>query len=220
MKILRIFLLFSSLLLTAANAQELRSATDYYKAANDLFKLGRLGQAFAYYEKADALAPGNRDVEHNMAVTLKQLQQSSANPERHSFWVNRVIPISKRFGAIAYFMLGLSALVFAWCAQRAKSKTRLRDAIKEPSFIAGGFFFVVCAGLATMISIAQQANLGVVVADVGAVRSGPSEKFTELTKLVAGSNFVLTEEKKPGWRQIEFSSGNLGWIEEKSILEL
>lgn len=199
----------------------LKTAADYYNAANCLFKLGKLGTAYGYFLKSSSLSPSNDDIRFNLALTKKLLSQSSSAPQMHSFWVNIFIPFSRQYGALPECFFILTCLGFLFCTRKAqKGMVKYSEVLKRPVFILGCSLLIL--GLSTLITfaVAQRTNLGVVVSDIVVVRSGPGDKFTELTKLVAGANFKLNDEKNSTWRQIEFTSGNIGWIEEKDIIEL
>lgn len=200
----------------------LKGAADYYNAGNCLFKLGRLGHALAYYEKANGLAPGNTDIAYNLELTKEELRKAGALPKSRSFWTGWFVPFSKSFSEVwVNLVLTIATALVAWLAFRARKQgLKLRQALSETRFATALGLWVICVALATATSVAQSTRLAAIVSENGVVRSGPSETFTELIRVPAGSKVEVLDDSREGWQQIRFSLGNVGWIMEKDLLLL
>jgi tetratricopeptide (TPR) repeat protein len=243
----RIWCLFTCLMLSfslLANAQELastlydqgkyqealevleknglRSAADYYNAGNCHFRLGKLGRALAYFEKADAMAPGNEDIRYNLRFVEASLEKTGALARNLSFWSSRVIPFVRGVPEPFFdLLLALATSALAWISYRAKRQgLRFRQAFSHPAFLTVLSIWALTGALTSLAMMAHGVQYAAVVADSGVARSGPSETFTELFKIPAGSKVELTGESREGWAQVRFSLGNVGWIMEKDLLTL
>ncbi|MBI3544433.1 MAG: tetratricopeptide repeat protein [Deltaproteobacteria bacterium] len=200
----------------------LKSAQDYYNAGNCLYKLGRLGQALGYFEKANALAPNDPDIRYNLSLSERALEKAGSAVKDQSFWMGSVVPIARRVPEpLADTLLALSTFAVAVVAFRAKRKSlRFAKAVAQPPFLVTLATWLLVATATTAVFLAHQARLAAVVADVSVGRSGPNDSFTELFKLPAGTTVELTGESRDGWQQVRFSLGNVGWIVEKDLLTL
>lgn len=200
----------------------LKTAADYYNAGNALYRTGKIGQALAYFEKAHVLAPRNGDIKYNMNLARETLGKSGSLPKDQSFWFGTFVPVARQIPEeFADLLLAVTTAALALLSYRArKRKLPFPKAVSQPNFLAvlGIWFFV--GALTAGAVMAHRAKLAAVLADSGVARSGPSDTFTELFKLPAGTMVELTGETRDGWRQVRFSLGNVGWIGDKDLLEL
>lgn len=201
---------------------ELRTASDFYNAGNCYYKLGRLGQAFAYFQKASTLAPSDDDVQYNLKLTESFLEKKGGVLQASTLWSGRAMPLLRRISEVfADLLLALCTVALAIVCNRLKKKSfRLKRVLTEPSFLfVLGLWSFSCAFTIAVV-MTHSTKLAAVISDSGIARSGPSETFTELSKLPPGSQVELTGENREGWSQIRFSLGNVGWIMEKDLLKL
>lgn len=201
----------------------LQSAQDYYNAANSLFRLGKLGKALAYYEKANALSPGNDDIEQNLTLTREYFEKSNVATKDQSFWFGKAVPFLKQTPEwLVHLIFALTSLLLALLFFRAERKaTKLADFfVQTPAVFAVLFAWLLTCGLEATYFTAKKVHWATVASDLVTARSGPGETFTELFKVSAGAKVELTGKSKDGWNQIRFSLGNVGWVMEKELLEL
>lgn len=190
----------------------LNTAADYYNVGNCYYRLGQLGRALAYYEKALTLAPGNGDIKYNRDLALENLNRTGALPKNSSLWNGKIVPFSKRIPQ-TWLMLaysGISLLLGLVCFRTRKSR-------KLWPIIATWACFTL---VFTTALFAQRVRIGKVISETAVAFSGPKETFTELFRLPAGTSVELTSEKRDHWRQVKFSQNKVGWIPEKDLLEL
>lgn len=199
-----------------------RSAADFYNAGNCYYRLGHIGQAMSYYQKAATLAPGDDDIRYNLKLVEALADKQGSLARDQSFWSGRLLPLARRTSeAFTDFLLALCTLALALAAYRAKKrKLKLAIAVLQPTFLALFGVWALAGATTTVTILAHHAKLAAIVADLGVARSGPADTFTELFKLPAGTTVELTGESREGWQQIRFSLGNVGWIMEKDLLDL
>lgn len=200
----------------------IKNSVDYYNAANCLYRLSRFGLSLAYFQKALALQPSNTDIRYNLKLAEEALNKTGQLTKDKSFWRGQVIPLAYEFGeTIPYIIVTVIAAALAFFTfRKAKSGFQLKNYFTDPLFVSLFFTFIASAAAAITVTTALNAKLAVVVADSTVARSGPSESFTELFRLNAGTTIELTGDVREGWNQIKFSIGNIGWISEKDLLNL
>ncbi len=200
----------------------LKTGADFYNAANCYFRLGETGRSYAYYQKAEALLPGNDDIASNLALAAAALDKNGVLMKDSSLWRGKIVPLSKRTREdVLYFAISALTLWISTLAFRAKSSAlNLAGLFRRGSFLLALTFWAVSVLASVTLLITRATPLAVVTADAIAARSGPSETFTELFKLTAGTRVESSDRRQAGWVQIRFSLGNVGWVMEKDLLIL
>ena len=133
--------------------------------------------------------------------------------------LQRFLPILRCTLFLVFLISSTLALgIISFRAQRQKS--RLLATVQEPAFILTFVLWIFIAAGAAVLLTAKQTPIAIVTADLVAAKSGPSDTFTELFKVTAGTKVEVTGESRDGWTQIRFSLGNVGWIMEKDLLTL
>ncbi len=208
--------------LEALNQVGLVTAADYFDVGNCYYRMGKVGQALGYFEKASALAPGDDDIRYNLRLVEGLAQKAGALNRDQTYWTGLIVPLLQRIPEAAVdFFFALCSVALGWTALRAKKRgRRFFRAVQQPEFVLIAVVWLLAASATVATALGQRTRLAAVIADVGVGRSGPSDTFTELFKVTAGTTVELTGEKREGWRQIRFSLGNVGWIMEKDLLPL
>ncbi|MBI2604692.1 MAG: hypothetical protein HYW49_01300 [Deltaproteobacteria bacterium] len=208
--------------LQALEKTGIKTGADFYNAANCYFRLGETGRAYAYYQKAATLLPGSDDIASNLALAAATLDKSGALMKDGSIWRGKIVPLSKRAREdVLYFAISALTLWIAALAFRAKSSAlTLAGLFRKGNFLSALIFWAAGVLTGATLLIARSTPLAVVTADAIAARSGPSETFTELFKLTAGTRVESGDRRQAGWVQIRFSLGNVGWVMEKDLLTL
>lgn len=208
--------------LQALERAGLKTGADFYNAANCYFRLGEIGRAYAYYQKAATLLSGNDDVASNLAFAAATLDKSGALMKDGSLWRGKIVPLSKRAHEdVLYFAISAMTLWIGILAFRSKSSAlSLIGLFRRGSFLSALAFWAVGVLACATLLVARSTPLAVVTADAIAARSGPAESFTELFRLTAGTRVESSDRRQAGWVQIRFSLGNVGWVMEKDLLIL
>ncbi|MGE4232185.1 MAG: hypothetical protein AB7F43_02550 [Bacteriovoracia bacterium] len=187
----------------ALQQKGLHSAADYFNAGNCLHKLGKFGQAQAYYKKALLLAGWDSDIAYNLDINSQKLSDNSFSI---LFFLKR-IPVSLVDLIFAVTTLLMALLLFV---------TRLR-------FTTGLIAWCGALVLYVLFLVYGQAHLGVVTGDNVVARSGPKETFAELFRISSGSTIEILSEQREGYSQIRAStasSGGVGWLKNEDWIEL
>jgi hypothetical protein len=184
------------------------SAPVAYNLGNANFRLGRIGLAVIWYERARRLDPRDGDTRYNLDV----IRAGTRDPEAgFGETLDRLVTPAELpwlFTALSWIICGLSGLVL-WGGLPGR---RARTAI-----IASGL-------LLTAVSawwIYRARDLGspwaVVVAPQTDVRSGPGDQFTVGYTVPEGRRALILNNR-PGWTEIAVPGESLkGWVREDTL---
>lgn len=192
----------------------------YYNLGNSYFRIGQLGYAVLFYEKALKLNPNFEDAEFNLLV-VKARTIDKINPVPKLFlfeWWESIINI---FGVTGWlivltilFALFLFAL-FNYITGRSIETQKLSFFSSSLLFALLIFFVIVLVG---RINYNERNVRGVVVINMVSVKYAPDEKSSDAFILHEGADFKI-EDKIDDWYKVRLIDGKIGWIE-KNALEI
>jgi tetratricopeptide (TPR) repeat protein len=209
---------YQDLLSIASSHQE--DPLFYYDLGSLAFRMGRLGPAVAYLEKADHLKRHDPDIQHNLEVVRANLAQT-LGPERidpASTWSESLadhVSLEEIRG-----VLGLLVLILSIFWIRGYLKThKIRVALLGPSAVIGGFCLLGVTGLYGIERFAHDRPPAIVLAK-SAVRSGPGENYAELTQIDSGEKLRVLDlaDRPTDWLQVRYSQEGIGWIKASDVL--
>lgn len=188
----------------------------YYNIGNTYFKLGQIGQAILYYERARRSMPGDDDVLANLELVRSQTTDQITPLPR--FWLLRVVD--------AWVAL-LPRTALIWLVATAYVSTMtvvalmiLRLRSSQAAAVWGRR--VATAGAA--LTIVFGVNLGVRELGVGhagdavilaaevTVQSAPSDDGSLQIFVVHEGTTVRVERRSEAWVEIVLEDGKVGWI--------
>ena len=193
----------------------------YYNLANAYFKLGELGEAILYYNRALRIAPANEDVRHNLALAEAQTKDRIA--EVPEFFLNRWLrTIRNSMSCTAWSVLSLVSfgvlLVFALLFLLA-SNIKWRKA---------GFYGALCAFLLfvalTSFAVSSRNDMllhdeAIVMGSAISVKSSPDNSATDLFVLHEGTKVKLLSEVDE-WCEVVIADGKKGWTLKSNVEEI
>ena len=193
----------------------------YYNLANAYFKLGKMGKAILYYNKALRIAPSQEDIRHNLALAEAQTKDRiTVIPE---FFLNRWLrTVRNAMSCTAWSVLSLLSLalilVFALLFLLA-SRIRWRKV---------GFYCAMCAAVLFIVTTAfalssrtdmLSHNEAIVLSSAISVKSSPDRSATDLFVLHEGTKVRILSEMDE-WNEVVIADGKKGWVEAKNIEEI
>jgi tetratricopeptide (TPR) repeat protein len=198
----------------------------YYNLGTIEYRRDQLGPAVAYLEKANRLQPHDAAIQSNLrAARLKLghlIGEDHLDPASTSFEAFAdTVPIAEIRGGI-----GLLCLVLTLFWIRSYLKTR---SLTQTLFKPVGFLGILALGVVLALYGAERVAAShppAVVIDRQTVRSGPGDRFLELSQVESGSKLRLMgpSEKAEGtgepWLQVRFSADGIGWVRASSLLLL
>jgi hypothetical protein len=190
------------------------SGSLYFNIGNAYFKLGDLGHAILYYERAQRLLPRDEDVLANLQLA-RSLTADEITPlprfwllRAVSWWVQLVsTSLLRLIVATAYLaaMLGIATMVL---------RRGTNIAVAGRWMTACGAALVVIFGINLLVRelrIGQPEEAVVMVEEVS-VRSAPSDDAALTVFAIHEGTKVRVDRRTDEWLEIVLEDGKVGWV--------
>lgn len=210
-------------------AEEYRAIADggeyslklYYNLGNAYFKLGDMGRAILFYNRALRLAPSNEDVRHNLSLAESQIKDRiTAVPE---FFVKTWMrALRNAMSCTAWSILSLLAAA-AFLAMVLLFLLASPIVVRKMGFY-GGVVMLLLFVCTTSLAVASRNDIlsregAVVLSSAISVKSSPDCSATDLFVLHEGTKLrILTEVD--GWYEVVIADGKKGWIESHTVEQI
>ncbi|MBQ7856666.1 MAG: tetratricopeptide repeat protein [Alistipes sp.] len=194
------------------------SAKLYYNVGNTYFKLGDMGRAILYYNRALRLTPNADDVQHNLKIAQAHTKDNITQiPE---FFLGRwVRTLGRSCSPTAWSIFSLASvgvmLVFLLLFLLGTS-LRVRKA---------GFYGTLAALLLVIFSsgfaLSERHDVltredAIVLSSAISVKSSPDRSATDLFILHEGTAVRILSEVE-GWCEVVIADGKKGWTESSNV---
>ena len=194
-----------------------KGAVILYNLGNCAYKMGNKGLALAYWRKAEKQwgLLGKDELKYNIYLVKKEFLKNDAN----TFVIlvenfkNNFISFVKNIPLLVLQASFLVVWIFLFLY--------LKYLYKKKHKILIIILFLLIAIFGTLLTIRYSLKLiryGVVIGQEVPVLSGPSESFSELTKLPEALE-VIIKKKSDEYYKIKFAE-RFGWIKAKDIVEI
>ncbi len=190
----------------------------FYNLGNAYYRIGKIGYAIMYYEKAAKLSPDDEDVKHNLQLAQMNVKDKiEALPSFFLFriWESILSGLSAdgwTMMSYALFLLFLFALGFYFFAKNiAQQKAAFY------SFVVLLIFFLISASL-LIVKLNQESKLkyGIVLNTSLTAKTSPDPQGKDAFVIHEGLK-VKVEDKVDKWIKIRLEDGQIGWVEKESI---
>ena len=210
-------------------AEEYRAIVDggeyslklYYNLGNAYFKLGDMGRAILFYNRALRLAPSNEDVRHNLALAESQIKDRiTAVPE---FFVKTwVRALRNAMSCTAWSVLSLLTAA-AFLAMLLLFLLASPIVVRKVGFY-GGVAMLLLFICTTSFAVASRNDIlsregAVVLSSAISVKSSPDRSATDLFVLHEGTKLRILAEVD-GWYEVVIADGKKGWIESHTVEQI
>lgn len=198
-----------------------QSGSLYYNMGNCYYKLGQIGKAILFYEKAKRLMPRDEDLNQNLALTnLSVVDKIEEQPQFVLFRIwNGFIHLIPR-NILVWFVIGWYLLtdffLVLWIIGRGFS---FRFILIRIAIVLGVILFIF--GFALIGQIQQEKNRvdAVIMVNKVEVMSAPGESSgVEIFALHEGTK-VRIDKFSGQWVKIVLPDLNVGWVR-KEVLEI
>jgi tetratricopeptide (TPR) repeat protein len=199
-------------------SQGYEGASLYYNLGNAHYRLGKVGYAILYYEKALKLSPADEDAKHNLAIAKLNIKDKVDElPQFFIFNIWEGLLASFSVSGWTYFVYVVYILlllcVIAYFFSRSSTQQRL-------SFFSGvglsALLILLIILLTVKINKEYNIKNGIIVENVITVKSSPDNSSKDEFVVHEGLK-VRLEDKVDDWVKIRLADGKIGWISEKSI---
>lgn len=188
----------------------------YYNLGNTYFKTGELGKSILYLEKAQKLAPRNKDIHHNLRFAYARTADN-IEPLPHLFFVNWWFSLLNFFSASKWAVLGISLLWFAvilwglYIFLKAK-KVKLGSIL----FLSLSLVFLFLAYQKNNYD--KDSNSAIILQKAVNTKSSPNHNAQEMGTIHEGLK-VSVQDSVDNWYKIRLQDGSETWVK-KEVLAL
>ena len=197
------------------------SAELYYNMGNAHYKLNNVAESVYYFEKALQLAPGDKEIQNNLAYAQNMtIDAIDVQPE---------VGFSKLFKNIINYLdyevwaklsiifMALFVALFLWYYFSSNTG---KKRVAFISFIVSLFCFAMTFSLAFQkLEMDKKNNPAIVFAHESSVKNDPNPNGQELFQLHEGTKVQILESFE-NWDKIKLSDGKIGWIRASDIKPL
>jgi len=190
----------------------------FYNLGNSYFRIGKLGYAVLYYEKAHKLAPSDEDINHNLAfVNLQTVDKIETLPPFFLFewWENLLALFSVTgwtiFTYIIYVLLLGIVVLYTFAS----------GSFIQRLTVYGGLFTVLLLALSITIlavNVNRENNVkkAVVVEQTATAKLSPDNKSNDAFIIHEGLK-VTVEDHLSNWIKVRLEDGKIGWLTNDNI---
>ncbi len=189
----------------------------YFNLANAYYKNKNLPAAILNYERAQRLAPNNKDILFNLELSnLQIVDRIEPAPELFfaQWWNNLSATFSSNTWAVLVIIL-VNAVFLVAAAFFILRTSRARKLI----FLTGITLLLVTAftlSLAVTQTRQQRRANAIIFSPVIYMKSSPDEKSENVVSIREG-NKVTVLDKVGEWRKVQLINGSTGWIPAKAL---
>ncbi|WP_420633433.1 tetratricopeptide repeat protein [Candidatus Palauibacter sp.] len=191
----------------------LESGELHYNIGNAYFKLGELGRAILFYERARIELPGDENVRVNLELA-RSLTADQITP-LPGFWVPRVVSWAVRLVPRAWLIaiVTLAYLVLAsTLLYRLLSAAGPRPWTTRVVMAAAALTILAGANLAIREFGIGRAERGVILQTEAAVQSAPSDDPSLQLFTIHEGTVVRIDRRSSEWLEIVLEDGKVGWV--------
>lgn len=195
----------------------------YYNMGNSYYRMGQIGSAIRYWEKARRLEPRNSGVNHNLAVARLQMTDKMVIPKAflpfQIWWDMRDglgVAMSFRLSGYLLFITVLLLIIVSIFKSRPIARKRITP-----------FIITVFLGFVLFLSLALDGRrynrthqYGILLKKQVEVKSAPRNESNTLFMLHEGSKVRILNQSGTDWLEISYFDDKVGWIKSKEIGEI
>jgi tetratricopeptide (TPR) repeat protein len=202
------------------------SASYYFNLGTIYYRLGRLGEAVGYLEKANRTSPHDPDIQYNLNLIQNALGRviGAEKLDPSSTWVEQLADrISLEEVRTTLGTVGI-LVILLWLRVYLKARS-LRRLLMNPACLIALVAFGLTSGVYGIQRWAE-ASPPAICLSRQVIRSGPGDHFLELAKAEEGSKIRILgpsandSTKNEIWNQVRYSREEVGWIRASSLLAL
>lgn len=190
----------------------------YYNLGNTHYRLGDLGYAIYYYEKALKLSPSDEDIIQNIKIAgSRTIDKINDVPKIFitRWWDALVVALGVSGWSFVLILVFALFLFYLGLYLLAKKSSLQRIAFYSGSGVLCLLILVFVVWMARL-NIETSENLGVLLEKTASVKVSPDLQSNDAFVVHEGTKFTL-EEKINNWYKIKLADGKLGWLPQSSI---
>ncbi len=190
----------------------------YYNLGNAYFKMGRLGQARLYYERAKRFMPDDVALNENLKLLQKRLVDKIQQPPKFflSVWWAWFLGLFSLSLLTYLVVLSFWLFLLAWAYYLFLKKQRHKERGKGLIIVMLFIFLLFSITLFDKINRVDNTQYGVILKPAVTVYSEPRKEATEIFIVHEGTKVQILRENQ-GWLEIKLDDGKTGWLLANSL---
>lgn len=196
-------------------------ASLYYNLGNAHYRLGKIGYAILYYEKALKFSPSDEDIKHNL--TLSKLNLKDKVDSLPPFFIFNIwegllgsFSVSGWTVIVYIFFILLLIPVIAYFFSRNSTQQRI-------SFFSGAVLFALLLISVVLLTVKMNKEFkikdGIILETAVTAKYGPDTTEKDVFVIHEGLK-VRFEDRVDNWVKIKLDDGKVGWIMKHSVGEI
>ena len=196
----------------------LESAELYYNLGNAYFRDNEIAKALLYYEKAQLIDPGDRDIRNNIEYARTRIEDKIIGVDTF-FLQSWFDAVQNMLGSNAWANISIVLFLILMAALSMFVFTRYIT-VKKAAFYAG-IVVIVLLIFTNVFSVRQKYKLtnrdtAIIMAGSVSVKSSPDSSSKELFVIHSGTKVRINKEDGR-WLEIEIENGNVGWMTREQL---
>jgi tetratricopeptide (TPR) repeat protein len=193
----------------------------FYNLGNSYYRIGKIGPAILYYERALKLSPSDGDIKHNLNFArLSTVDRIQPLPTFFLFewWEGVLNSFTENGWAYIVFILYLLVIFLAG------SYFFARSIIQQKLVLFSGVAAILVLAISISLLVVKinreaTAKSGVILEQFVTVKSSPDPKSTDAFIIHEGLKVNL-EDNLDEWVKIRLADGKVGWIENNYVEQI
>jgi tetratricopeptide (TPR) repeat protein len=185
----------------------------FYNLGNAYYRIGKLGYAILYYEKALKLSPSDEDVRHNLVlVNLQTIDKIETLPGFFLFeWWESLLALFSVSGW-AIFTYVIYVLLLAVIVVYVFTSDPLVQRISVYSGLAVILFLALSITILS-VNLNRENNVkkGIIIEQIATAKLAPDNKSNDAFVIHEGLK-VTVEDRLSNWLKIRLEDGKIGWL--------
>ena len=194
--------------------QNIESGEVYFNLGNAYYRLGQVGPAMLYYEKARKFLEGDPGLDQNIKlVQLKVVDEIEEIPKLfiEEWWLSLLHVVSLR--TMLWILLGSFTLLVILIMIRMLKNYRL---VPKLIWVMSTLFILIMMVTAGQIYEFETSRFGIILAPKVSVQSEPGMSGAEVFILHEGTR-VKVNRVVENWLEVTIADGKTGWMPAASL---
>ncbi len=193
----------------------------YFNLGNTYYKLGQIGKAILYYEKAKRFIESDEDLKVNLE--LAQARTKDKIPELPKFFLEASLEQVLDFfsldalGFFVLFFLYGTATIFIFQLRNLFALNNLLGYTLKYTFLVLFVLFLMLFVLKS--SHLATSQYAVILSPVVNLKSEPREQSTTISIIHEGLKVEISRQEHD-WLEVKLPDGTKGWIEQRHLGEI
>ena len=190
----------------------------FYNLGNAYYRIGKVGLAILYYEKAKKLSPSDEDINYNLAfANSKIVDKIETLPKFFIFdWWENILALFSISGwtylSYLFYLVILGSVGYYYFARSLKTQ--------RISFYSGivSALFLILTIIFLIVNLNRELNVkyGVIVEQVVVTKFSPDQNSKDAFIVHEGIK-VIAEDRVNNWVKIKLIDGKVGWLNENNL---